>query len=59
MRESVAIGDSYKASYLLPYLEPRINGGGYEPDDKVFRGPYQNIIALDPALAAHLMAEGA
>lgn len=30
------------------YFSPRINGGGYEAEDKIFRGPYQSAIFIVP-----------
>ncbi|HEY3782007.1 MAG TPA: HEAT repeat domain-containing protein [Fimbriimonadaceae bacterium] len=33
------------------YFTPRLNAGGYEPDDKVFRGPYNSIFFLHDGLA--------
>lgn len=35
--------------FIQGYLRPRINGGGYEAEDKVFRGPYHSVICLFPA----------
>jgi|GEM_PF-1016361 len=35
-------------SFLQHYLEPRINGGSYEAEDKVFRGPFQSAIVMLP-----------
>jgi HEAT repeat protein len=33
-----------------PYLAPRINGGLFEAEDKVYRGPYHGIIAISPEI---------
>lgn len=38
----------------LPYAEyllPRVNGGAYEPEDRVFRGPYESVILIHPFLS--------
>lgn len=38
----------YSAEYLTHYLEPRINGGTYEAEDKIYRGPYASIFVITP-----------
>jgi HEAT repeat protein len=35
--------------FMRRYLGPRVNGGGYEPEDKKYRGPYHSIVMLFPA----------
>lgn len=35
-------------SFIRRYLEPRINGGRYEAEDGVFRGPYQSVFVVHP-----------
>lgn len=42
--------DWFGEAFLQRYLRPRLNGGGYEAEDKVFRGPYQSVICLFPAI---------
>lgn len=46
--EREVMRDAIGATLVRNYLTPRINGGGYEPDDKVFRGPYQSAIGILP-----------
>jgi len=48
--ESVPFGEKFAREYLAP----RINAGGYEAEDKVFRGPYQSVIYVVPG--AHTAA---
>lgn len=36
--------------FIKWYFEPRVNGGAYEADDKVFRGPYQSIFFIHSGL---------
>jgi HEAT repeat protein len=38
----------FDETYLTRYLESRINGGRYDADDKVYRGPYNSVLFLDP-----------
>ncbi len=33
------------------YCDARVNQGSFDADDKVFRGPYQTVLSLEPALA--------
>lgn len=42
--------DWFGEAFLQRYLRPRLNGGGYEAEDKQFRGPYQSVICLFPAI---------
>jgi HEAT repeat protein len=42
--------DRFGEAFVRGYLRPRINGGGYEAEDKVFRGPYHSVICLFPAI---------
>ncbi len=37
--------------FLKRYLEARFNGGSYEAEDKVYRGPYDGVLVLTPALS--------
>ncbi|MFQ3587810.1 MAG: HEAT repeat domain-containing protein [Fimbriimonadaceae bacterium] len=32
------------------YLAPRVNGGAYEPEDRVYRGPYESVFVIHPFL---------
>lgn len=41
----------FGAAYWRDYLEPRVNGGSFEADDKVFRGPFSSVFVIHPALA--------
>ncbi len=34
--------------FITRYLEARINGGSYEAEDKVFRGPFNSVIYILP-----------
>lgn len=43
---------SLGADFARPYLATRINGGGYEAEDKVYRGPYSSVICLLPGAVA-------
>lgn len=36
------------SQFLQGYVAPRINGGGYDAEDKVYRGPYHSVICLLP-----------
>jgi HEAT repeat protein len=40
--------DAFGPAFLQAYLRPRLNGGGYEAEDKVYRGPYHSVICLLP-----------
>lgn len=35
--------------FLRNYVGARVNGGGYDAEDKVYRGPYHSIICLVPS----------
>lgn len=37
--------------WLTETFEGRLNGPGFEPDDKIFRGPYSTILVLSPAMS--------
>lgn len=41
--------DSVAVPYA-EYLVPRVNGGAYEPEDRVFRGPYESVFLIHPFL---------
>jgi HEAT repeat protein len=48
-RDVAAAGKpSFDSSYLIHYLAGRINGGSYESDDKLYRGPYNSVLFIDP-----------
>ncbi|AIE83496.1 HEAT repeat domain-containing protein [Fimbriimonas ginsengisoli] len=40
--------DDFGPAFARRYFGPRINGGGYEAEDKIFRGPYQSAIYILP-----------
>jgi len=46
-REAIS-GVDMSPEFATRYFGPRINGGGYEAEDKVFRGPYQSAIYIVP-----------
>ncbi|MGV3614825.1 MAG: HEAT repeat domain-containing protein [Fimbriimonas sp.] len=41
--------DAFGEPFIQGYLRPRLNGGGYEAEDKVYRGAYHAVICLLPA----------
>lgn len=41
-------GEPFGEEFAKNYFGPRMNGGGYEAEDKVFRGPYQSAIYIVP-----------
>lgn len=41
-------GDAYGEADLRAYLANRLNGGGYEAEDKVYRGPYPSVFVVIP-----------
>jgi len=43
---------TFGKSFMDFYVKPRINGGTYEAEDKVFRGPYQSVFIVHPGLGA-------
>ena len=45
-------GEAFGSRFATPYLEPRLNGGGYEAEDKVFRGPYNGAFWILPGALA-------
>lgn len=34
------------AAWFRAYIEPRVNGGAFEPEDRVYRGPYDSILCV-------------
>ena len=46
MRESGA--NPFGPQFATKYFEPRINGGTYEAEDKIFRGPFHSAIYIIP-----------
>jgi HEAT repeat protein len=42
--------DDFGPAFAQRYFGPRINGGGYEAEDKVFRGPYHSAIYILPGV---------
>lgn len=36
----------FGAEFLRTYLQPRINGGAYEAEDRVYRGPYDSVFVI-------------
>lgn len=45
--EALRTAPGFDYARLTPYLDARVNGGTYEAEDKVYRGPYNSVIALD------------
>lgn len=41
-------GEPFEEEFAQNFFGPRLNGGGYESEDKVFRGPYQSAIYIVP-----------
>ena len=41
---------NFDRDYLTRYLQSRINGGTYDADDKLFRGPYHSVVFIDPCM---------
>jgi HEAT repeat protein len=41
---------AFGPSFATRYFESRINGGAYEADDKVFRGPYNSVFFIHAGL---------
>ncbi len=41
--------DGDLGTVVAHYLAPRVNGGRYQAEDGVFRGPYQSIFVVHPA----------
>jgi len=46
--------DKFGAEFAKKYFGPRINGGGYESEDKVFRGPYHGGMYILPGSQSRL-----
>jgi HEAT repeat protein len=40
---------------LADYVYPRFNGGAYEADDGVFRGPYQSVMCIHPGFGTQTL----
>ncbi len=40
----------FGSTFLAEYLSPRVNGGLYEAEDKVYRGPYDSIFVIHSGL---------
>lgn len=51
-------GHSPFGTFADEYLTPRLNGGGYEADDRVYRGPYTSVFCLHPALTTAAEDQG-
>lgn len=41
----------FDAKFARTYFTPRLNGGAFEPDDKVYRGPYNSVFFIHSALS--------
>jgi HEAT repeat protein len=41
----------FDAAFAKRYLTPRLNGGAYQPDDKIYRGPYNSVFFIHCGLA--------
>ena len=52
--EPIALESSSEGASLnnvvADYCDAKINKGSFDADDKVFRGPYQTVLSLEPAL---------
>ena len=46
--EALSIDGGDLPEVVQSYLETRINGGRYEAEDGVFRGPYQSVLVVHP-----------
>lgn len=42
----------WNSPFAEDYLAPRINGPGFEPDDKVYRGPFGSVFYIHPGLGS-------
>ncbi len=59
MRDSKAEGGApFGVDFAQRYLEARVNGGSYEAEDKVFRGPYNSIITILPGASPRPLGFG-
>ncbi len=47
-RDSGAGKEPFDETFAREYFEPRINGGLYEAEDKVYRGPYHSVLYIAP-----------
>ncbi|HRK20920.1 MAG TPA: HEAT repeat domain-containing protein, partial [Fimbriimonadaceae bacterium] len=41
----------FDAEFVRSYLQPRINGGFYEAEDRVYRGPYDSVFLIHGGFA--------
>ena len=46
--EALTLEGGDLASLVQRYLTPRINGGKYDAEDNVFRGPYDSVFVIHP-----------
>lgn len=46
--EMLSIHGGDLSDVVRRYLEPRINGGRYDAEDGVYRGPYQSVVVVHP-----------
>ena len=46
--EALTMGGGDLPALVRRYLTPRVNGGRYEAEDGVFRGPYASILVVHP-----------
>ena len=59
MRDPAIDGVSpFGIEFAKHYLEARVNGGSYESEDKIFRGPYNSVIAILPGAGSKPLAVG-
>jgi HEAT repeat protein len=53
IRDRIMPGDEpFDEAIVKAYVEPRINGGTYDAEDRKFRGPYHGVIVISPSPAA-------
>lgn len=55
-RFELAKEQPFGAEFARSYFEARINGGGFEADDKRFRGPYNSVFYFHPGLSDDLIS---
>ena len=48
---------AFGPDFARKYFEPRINGGSYEAEDKVFRGPFNSVIYVLPGTPAETLPD--
>lgn len=48
MYEDATAGGDYGDAFLQKYLGPRVNGGLYDAEDHVYRGPYGSVFVITP-----------